>query len=123
MASFARSAFANCLGGAFLTLLLPGGAAPAATTGKSPKAPCPPGYAMKATGVCGPTAPPKAACPPGYTMKAAGVCGPSAPPKAPCPPGYTMQATGTCKPTSPPKPAPPVCPRGQTPDRQGNCPR
>jgi hypothetical protein len=123
MAAFARLDFAKFLAGAFLTLFLPVGAALAATTGKSPKSGCPPGYTMKATAMCKPSTPPKAACPPGYTMKATGVCAPSSPPKAPCPPGYTMQATGVCKPSSLPKPGPSVCPRGQTPDRRGNCPR
>jgi hypothetical protein len=83
---------------------------------------CPPGY-IASKGICAPKAKPGAkGCPPGYSM-ATGVCKPASQPKPACPPGYTIQATGVCKPSPQPKPGSTVCPRGQTPDRQGKCPR
>lgn len=54
MSSFAQVAVIGCLSATFLTVALLVGAAPAATTGKSPQA----------IGPCGPTLPPQAHCPP-----------------------------------------------------------
>lgn len=62
-------------------------------------------------------------CPPGYTVSAAGTCKLTPKPKPPCPTGYTLEANGVCKPSPQPKTTQTSCPRGQTPDRQGNCPR